>query len=141
MAAETKYPFPLPLVDDQNGPFWAAAKQHQLAVQRCDDCGRLRFPPSANCMLCGSEKTTWETLSGQGTIFAYVVIHQAMIPAFKEVVPYNVVRVAVAEDPRVILMGNVVGCKNEELKIGMPVEAIFHDVAANDTLVRWQPAK
>ena len=138
MENEIGYALPLPEADARTAPFWDAAKRHEFMVQSCDDCGTLRFPPSANCPRCASELTTWKRVSGRGTIFSYIIVHQAMIPVFQECVPYNVVQVALDEDPKVIVTGNAVGVANEDIHVGMPVEALFDDVTADDTIVRWK---
>ena len=33
----------------------------------------------------------------------------------------------------------VVGCKNEDIKVGMPTEVVFDDVTDKVTLPRWKP--
>ena len=39
------------------------------------------------------------------------------------------------------MFANIVDCKPEEVKIGMPVEAVFADVTPEVTLVNFRPAR
>ena len=50
---------PLPRITADNRPFWEAARRHELALQRCDDCARFRYPPAPVCPECLSERATW----------------------------------------------------------------------------------
>jgi hypothetical protein len=35
---------------------------------------------------------------------------------------------------------NIVGCRNDEIEIGMPVEVVFDDVTDDITLLRFKPS-
>ena len=48
-----------PDITPLDAPFWDALRRHELVVQRCDECGRLRFVPSERCRNCGSPSATW----------------------------------------------------------------------------------
>jgi uncharacterized OB-fold protein len=39
------------------------------------------------------------------------------------------------------LLANIVDCRPEEVKIGMPVEVVFADVTPEVTLVNFRPAR
>jgi uncharacterized OB-fold protein len=136
----SEYARPLPEPDDLTRPFWDAARRHELVVQRCADCGKLRFPPAANCPRCSSEAADWAPVSGRGTVFSYVVVHHAVIPSFADRVPYNVARVSLEDDPDVQLHGDVVNATSGELSVGMPVRVVFDDVTPEDTIPRWEAA-
>ena len=137
----TEYARPLPQPDDLTRPFWEAARRHELAVQRCIDCGKLRFPPASNCPRCTSEAAEWTSMAGRGTVFSFIVVHHAVIPSFRDRAPYNVARVSLEEDPEVQFHGDVVNLANSELRIGLPVRVVFDDVTAQDTIPRWEPVK
>ena len=51
---------------------------------------------------------TWTTVSGRGAIWSFVVPHPPLLPQFAELAPYNVVLVALVEDPTIRLVGNLV---------------------------------
>ncbi len=90
-----KYEKPLPRIDETNRSYWEAAKQHELVLQRCQECG-------------------------QGTVYTWTVFHQVYHPAFAKDVPYAVVAVELEEGPR--LVTNLVDCKPEEIEVGMAVD-------------------
>jgi hypothetical protein len=110
-------------------PFWIAAREGRLVVQRCAACGRHAFPAVETCNRClRADRLEWVDASGRGTIFSYVVMHQVYHPAFAEEVPYLVVDVRLDEGPRMI--SRVVDCEPSNVRIGMNVEVTF--VRASD---------
>lgn len=132
-----KYEKPLPRIDETNRYYWEAARQHELMLQRCQECGQYRYPPGDSCPRCLSDSMVWVKASGQGTVYTWTVFHQVYHPAFAKDVPYAVVAVALEEGPR--LVTNLVDCKLEEIKVGMPVEVVFDDVTEEITLPKFRP--
>jgi hypothetical protein len=136
----------LPVIDEDSGPFWEAARRGELVMQRCGSCGRLRFPPRPMCPQCQSTEVTWSPMSGRGTVWSFVVPHPPLLPDYAELAPYNVVVVALDEDPTLRLVGNLVtsaeGPINEllEIEIGTPVRVVFAAVSDDVSLPRWVPA-
>jgi hypothetical protein len=136
----------LPVIDEDSGPFWEAARRGELVMQRCASCGRLRFPPRPMCPQCQSTDVTWTPMSGRGTVWSFVVPHPPLLPAYAELAPYNVVVVALDEDPTLRLVGNLVtsadGPINEllDIEIGAPVRVVFTPVSEDVSLPRWVPA-
>lgn len=137
--------FLLPAVDEDSGPFWDATLRGELRIQACAKCGRLRFPPRPMCPWCRSLDATWERMSGRGTIWSFVVPHPPLLPAYANLAPYNVIVVALDEDPTIRLVGNLVaspdGPINEvdphSIVIGEPVQAVFPVIAEHLALPRW----
>ena len=79
---------PLPRRRQLSAGYWEAARRHELAVQRCTECGRYRHYPQERCPGCLSPTHEWAPLSGRGTIYTYVVSHAAFHPYWQERVPY-----------------------------------------------------
>ena len=130
---------PLPSISEYNRPFWDYARQHELRLQRCLDCGRPWAPVGPVCPLCFRARFEWAVMSGRGTIASWVVFHKLYHPGFAADIPYNVAFVELAEGPR--LISNVVGVPNERLHIGMPVEVVFEDVGPHTSLPKFRPVK
>ena len=136
---------PLPQEDESSAPFWAAGRAGELRIQACAGCGRLRMPPRPMCPWCRSMEAEWRLMSGRGTLWSYAVPHPPLLPAFAEVAPYNVVVVALDEDPTIRLVGNVVAEPGAPLNsvdpatlvIGEPVQVAFETVADDVALPRW----
>lgn len=141
--AETGFLLPNP-EDPDNAPFWRATAAGELRVQRCSDCGRRRMPPRPMCPGCRSLAQEWEEVSGRGTIWSFVVPHPPLLPAYAEVAPYNVILVALDEDPTLRLVGNLVarpeGSIGEidpsTIEIGDAVRVVFAPVG-DVVLPRW----
>jgi hypothetical protein len=127
---------PLPRPSEDSAPFWEAAGKGELRMQRCGDCGHVRFPPALLCPRCLSPNAVWERLSGRGSVYSWVVVHQSQHPAFNPDAPYNVVIVELEEGPR--LHGNLVDCANDAIRIGLAVEAVFAPVGGDTALVQWR---
>jgi uncharacterized OB-fold protein len=128
---------PLPRPSEDSAPYWEAAHKGELRLQRCSDCGHVRFPPSILCPRCLSEEIEWVRMSGRGTVFSWIVVHQSQYPAFNPDAPYNVAIVELEEGP--CLHTNLL-CPNEAIHIGMPVQVVFEKVSDDVTLVKFKPA-
>jgi len=134
----TSIPKPLPRVSEELAPFFAAARRRQLVVQRCDDCGTLRFPARELCAGCLSRRASWVPVSGRGRVLSFYVMHQVYHPAFAAEVPYAVVVVELDEGPR--LTTSLVACGPAEIRIDMPVEVTFEDRSDQVSLPVFRPA-
>jgi uncharacterized OB-fold protein len=133
--------------DDDSAPFWAGTARGELLVQACARCGRRRIPPRPMCPACRSIESRWEALSGRGMIWSFVVAHPPLLPAYQAFAPYNVITVALEEDAKLRLLGNLVarpdGPINEidpsTIRIGEKVKVVFQKVE-DVHLPRWMPA-
>jgi uncharacterized OB-fold protein len=131
------YVKPLPKVDETNAPHWQGAKARELRVQKCSDCGRLRYPPARHCASCLSEKSAWVALSGKGEVWSHCAFHRAYFKGFEQELPYTVVLVKLDEGP--LLYSNLADVPREGVRIGMRVRAAFEDVTADVTLIKFKP--
>lgn len=137
--------FLLPDVDDPGSkPFWDGCATGTLLVQACSDCGARRMPPRPMCPQCQSIRCDWLPTSGAGTVWSFVVPHPPLLPAYTAVAPYNVVVVALDDDPRIRFVGNLVepgapamrGVDPTTIRIGEPVHVEFAAISGV-TLPRW----
>lgn len=134
----TEYTKPLPIPDEDTEPFFEACKRHELQMQKCDACGKVRFEPGPICPGCLSDKFTWERLSGNGTVYTFSVVHHSYYPGFKGELPYVIAVVVLDEGPRILT--NILDCKAEDVKIDMPVKVTFKDCTDEITLPYFVPA-
>ena len=130
---------PLPRSDEESKGFWEACQRHELYVQQCGECGTLRYYPRALCPSCLSDDTEWVLSSGRGTVYTYTVTYQNQAPGFRDALPYVLAYVTLDEGVR--LLTNIVDCRPEEVRIGMPVELVFDDVSAEVALPKFKPAQ
>ncbi len=139
MAQEKKYAKPLPHLDEENRPWWEALKRHELYLQKCRDCGALRYYPRAQCPECLSPRTEWVRASGRGKVYTFTVTWQNQAAGFRESIPYVMAYVQLDEGPK--MLTNIIDCGPEQVKIGMPVEVVYEDVTAEVTLAKFRPAR
>jgi uncharacterized OB-fold protein len=127
-----------PVPTEDSKPYWEYCAESELRMQRCGACGHVRFPPSALCPCCLSERHEWAALSGRGRVWSWVVFHRAYYPGYADDVPYNTAIVELEEGPR--MHTNIVGCANEDIHIGMPVEVVFEPLDEEIQLPKFRPA-
>ena len=137
-ATDKKYAKPLPRVDEESKGFWEACRRHELYIQRCGACGASRHYPRALCPSCLSSDVDWVRCSGKGTVYTFTATHQNQAPGFRDELPYVMAYVELEEGVR--MLTNIVGCKPEDVRIGMAVEVVFEDVAPEHTLPKFKPA-
>jgi uncharacterized OB-fold protein len=114
---------PAPVVNADSAPYWEGARQGKLLLQRCGDCGTLRFFPRYLCTACGSDRTDWVEASGRGTVHSFTIVHRAAFPEFQARTPYVVALIDLEEGPR--MMTNIVGDDALDVAIGDPVIVEF----------------
>ena len=131
-----EYKKPLPTITDENRPFWEGCKQGKLQLQKCGQCGHIRYPISHVCPDCLSYEFTWQQLSGRGDVFSYVVFHQLYNKAFADDIPYNVALVQLEEGPR--MYSNIVGVDNDAVKIGDKIEVMFDPVTPEISIPKFR---
>jgi uncharacterized protein len=115
-----------PAITPVNKPFWDACAEGVLAIQKCTACGHLRYPAGVACPKCLSSQSTWQPVSGLGSIFSFIVFHRAYHPSWEGKTPYNVSLIELAEGP--VMLSNVVDVDNATLKVGLPVKVAFQRI-------------
>ena len=133
-----KYDKPLPIVDEDTAPYWEYCQKHELRMQKCSQCGYIRFPVSIVCPKCHSIEAEWAKLGGKGKVYSFIVQRQAFHPGYQNDLPYTVAIIQLDEGPR--MESNLEGCKAEDIKIDMPVELFFDDVTEDVSLPKFKPA-
>jgi uncharacterized OB-fold protein len=124
---------PLPEITPLTEPYWSAARERRLEVQRCDGCGALRFPPEVGCYACGSMESTWAPVSGRATLYTWTIAHPPLLPFFAERAPWPVAVVQLDEGPR--MATNLIDMPVEDYVFGLPLVVDFEDVDDEVTLV------
>ncbi len=133
----SEYKKPLPEIQPWSKKFWEGTKEKKLLIQECKDCGAKIFYPRKHCPECWSSQLFWSEASGKATIFSYSVTLAGVEERFAEDLPFVLALVDLEEGVR--MMTNVVGCKPEEVSIGMNVEVVFEKITDEITLPKWKP--
>lgn len=134
-----EYNKPLPIIDEDNTPYWEYCKKHELRMQKCNQCGHIRFPVSIICPKCHSMEAAWVKLSGKGKVYTFVIYHRAYHDSYRDDIPYAVAIIQLDEGPR--MESNITGCKVDDIKIDMRVELYFDDVTEKFALPKFKTAK
>ena len=112
-----------PEPDLESAEWWDGLRSHRVVLQRCDRCGRARFPPGPTCPWCGSWACATVEATGRGAVYSFVTAHQPVSPGYDGELPYTVATVELEEGPRVLgRLEPAVGAT-----IGAPVQAVFVD--------------
>ena len=115
----------LPAVTDLTRPFWDAANEGRLAIQRCQVCGYYNHPPKPLCDRCQSADLKFEDVSGDGTVWSFTVRHQKSIAGFQDSVPYVTALVELDEQKHLLLVTNLPGVDAAGVEVGMRVRVSF----------------
>lgn len=128
---------PVPVPDEISAPFFNGAREGKLMLQHCSGCDQWSFPVRERCPRCFATKLEWRQASGRGTLYTFTVMHQVMNPGFASAAPYNVAQVDLEEGVRMV--SNVVGIRNDALRVGMKLEAVFEDGGEGISLPKFRP--
>jgi len=132
---------PAPAADGPAAEFWAAARRHELVVQRCPRCRTWQWGPEHICHHCHSFDLTYERVSPRGTVYSWERSWYSVHPALQQAVPYLTVLVELPQAGGVRMVGNLLGDPLQMVGIGAEVEAVFedhHDADPPFTLVQWR---
>ncbi|MFQ6037656.1 MAG: Zn-ribbon domain-containing OB-fold protein [Candidatus Aminicenantales bacterium] len=107
--------------------YWREIPQrYRLEANACSACGVKFFPPREVCPGCGSQELEKTKLAETGRLLTYTIIRVPPQP-FVDQAPYAV---GIAElDDGVKLMGQIVDCEFDMLKVGMRVKLEFRKIA------------
>lgn len=99
--------------------FWEGLKQGKVYATKCSNCGRLYFPPVADCSDCLHSEMEWVELSCEAEIeaFTHVVVRPTSFNAYK---PYTVAIGKLKEGVKVLAW--ITGVKLSQIKVGMTVK-------------------
>ena len=128
---------PSPGVSRESLPFWEAALEGRLVIQKCGACGAERHPPAPCCSKCGSHDVRTRDVDGTGVVYTYTVVHQKFIPGMPE--PYVVASVELDGTDGVRIVSNVVDVDPAEVQVGMAVEVFFEEMSDELKVPRFRP--
>ena len=123
-----------PYGDPISEPFWRAATQHQLLIQKCRQCGAHQFYPRPFCLKCQGDDVEWVRAAGTGTIYAMTTVRRQVLADFP--VPYVNGIVELDEGPR--LLTTIVGRQG---RIGDKVRVVWKDRPQAPPLPLFEPVK
>jgi len=128
---------PLPELTSVSKPFYAAARQRKLLIQRCTQCRLSIFYPKFYCPHCLSAELEWFESRGRGKAYSFTVVHSAAPEAFKLALPYVIGVIDLDEGVR--MLSWIVDCEHSAITCDMPVEVTFRDLDAEVALPMFRP--
>lgn len=130
---------PLPLPDELTRPFWEAAAERRLVVQRCAACGFWQQPPAPLCQRCAGTDLAFQPVSGRGRVYTYTTMYQKSVAGFEEAVPYVNLVVELDEQPLLLLLSDLPAAAADWVHIGARVEVTFEPLPDGLLLPQWRP--
>lgn len=132
---------PLPDITDQTRPFWAAAREGRLVMQKCKKCGISNFHPKPWCIECGCRELAWTQTLPLGTVYSHTVSNTVAMnsPAWEEDLP--VILCLIDVDGGARMYAQVTHCRPEDIHIGMRVHVHFEEINAEISIPKFRPVQ
>jgi uncharacterized OB-fold protein len=145
-------PLEISALDRENLEYFRHCAAGAFHLQRCDECGLLRYPPTTACPWCASAASTWDEVEGRGVVYSYSEVRHAIQPAFRAHLPYLLLLVELdtqrgqpTPDEALRVNGNLVTPAGElappglvaTVGIGTRVRMVFTPVAPGLALPQW----
>jgi uncharacterized OB-fold protein len=101
--------------------FWEGLKEGKVYATRCCKCGKLYFPPSADCPHCICSELNWIELSNEAEIetFTHIVVRPT---TFSQLKPYTVAIGRLKEGVKVLAW--LTGFKLSQINVGMKARLV-----------------
>ncbi|HZW58585.1 MAG TPA: Zn-ribbon domain-containing OB-fold protein [Nitrososphaerales archaeon] len=108
-------------------PFWEAAKRDKLVMQHCDKCRTFVWYPRPLCPNCGSTELKWNEMSGEGKIYSFTIVRQALRNPFdfRGRLPLILALIDLDEGPKIL--SNVIDANIERISIGSKVSVVYFE--------------
>lgn len=129
---------PTPVRDQDTAHFWEGCDRREVMAQRCAECAAFRWPPGPACPECGSPQSEWVAVSGEGTVYSWVVVRVPLTEVLADQVPYAVGLIELTEGIRIV--STISGCRIEDIRAGMPVRAVFPESSESPAVFGFSPA-
>lgn len=114
------------LAISRTSKFWEGLREGKVYATTCQNCGKLHFPPVADCGNCGSSDMKWTELDGMGEIVTFTQVF--VKPASFSEEPDYIVAIAQLKDG-VKALAWLTGIKREDVQIGMKVKLVANVIS------------
>lgn len=104
---------------DRLAEFWKGLGEGKVYASKCPSCGRLSFPPAADCSNCLHSGAEWVEIQGEGEIetFTHIIIRPASFAGHET---YTVAVAKMREGVKVLAW--LTGTKLSDVKVGARVK-------------------
>ena len=131
---------PMPPPGSLGAFFWAGAREGRLLIQRCSACGTYIHLPRPVCRACRSFDLAPAEVSGRGTVYSFTETYKAFHPFFVDRVPFLLATVELEEQAGLMLLSNLVGADEPDIRFGMDVVVDFEALSSELTIPVFRPA-
>jgi uncharacterized OB-fold protein len=117
--------FPTDYIDRDNFALFKGFLEKRLLINRCRDCAQFFQPPWPSCPNCWSDNVVPTDVSGDGVVHTFVILHTGALVGVEGVdyaKGHPLAVIELAEQAGLRATGTIVGCANDEIRIGMPVQ-------------------
>ena len=130
---------PMPEPIETTAEFWAGLRNHKVRLQYSPSSDAYVFYPRVLAPRTLADDLEWREIDGAGTLFTFTVAERPTGPPWADALPQLLAVVEWDVGPRVST--ELVDVEPAEIRIGMRVAPVFHDVpGAGVTLLRYRPA-
>ena len=119
-------------------PFWEGTREKKLLLQFDPAVGKFHFYPRATSIYTGRRNLEWREASGCGAVHSFTVARRGR-PPFQGKEPFFIAVVTL--DEGVNVMGNMVDCSPDEMKIGMRVKPYWHALPDGYHMLMFTPER
>lgn len=95
-------------------------EEGKIMATKCTKCGKLYFPPRADCPEDLSTEMTWQQINGKCKLLTYTTAYFAPT-GFEDMLPYTIALAECDENLRVYALLSK-DIKENEIKIGMELQ-------------------
>ena len=117
-------------------PFWDATRERKLLLQYDPTVGKFQFYPRATSIYTGRRNLEWREASGKGAVHSFTIARRAR-PPFQGKEPFFIAVVTL--DEGVNVMGDMVDCALEDMKIGLRVKPYWAPLPDGTHMLMFTP--
>lgn len=131
---------PQPTITDLTRPFWTAAREGRLVMQKCSRCGTVNFHPKPWCIECGCRDIPWTEMKRTGTVYSYTVSTTVAMnfQGWERELPIVLALVDIDDGAR--MYAQVTGIDQDDIAVGMRVEAYFEPIGDDAGIPKFRRA-
>ncbi len=114
----------LPVQDAVSAPWFEAAAQGKLLLQRDPVTGKPQFYPRGHVLGAPEREPEWFQASGRGTLHTVTVVKRSLHKQFA--VPFTIAIVDLEEGVR--MTSWIVDVPEDQLRCDMPLKVVFREI-------------
>ncbi|MBN1626148.1 MAG: Zn-ribbon domain-containing OB-fold protein [Deltaproteobacteria bacterium] len=105
--------------------FMNGLEQGKVSGTRCKDCGKVYFPPRADCYNCLGSNMEWFDVTGKGKLLTYSKLEYAPV-GFENDLPYSI---ALLDFGDYKVFGRLASdITDDEIKVGMEMKVVANEL-------------